>query len=502
MIRRATTRAVRCASLLALVVAACGDDGETDAGTSSTVAGDATASSGDGGGTGGGGALPGSSGVIASSSSTSGSDATGVGGAGGAGAGGAGGEAPIDVGPELYPAGRVHSPVTAHVAARLEEIVASSPSSPADVFMKVGGSSTVSRSTLFCFDGDAVDLAAHDELEETLAFYLGGDAAGTSPFARESLAAEVGRSASWAISGDPSPMASEIAAVDPRVALVHYGTNDMGGGATYESALVAFYGNLGALVEGLEAQGIVPILFGITRRGDSDAAQHWVSAFNATIRATAQRLQTPFVDLYFAIDPLEGHGLSGDGLHLEAYDEGACVLDDAGLEHGYNVRNLVALEALDRVRRMAFDDAPPFDDPGPRLEGDGDAGSPWRIDALPFAHTADTTAGARLVDAYPACGSDADESGPELVYRLELDAPRRIRAIVLDRDGVDVDLHLLASEGDECIARGHHTVEAALDAGSYSLVVDSWVGADGIERAGEYTLVVVECDDDDEACGA
>lgn len=474
---------------LATVLVACGDDGAAPATTSSAPgAGGGATSSSDaaaGGGSGTGGAE--------GSTATTGSSG-GQGGDGGQG----GGQGPPA--PEVYRGGRTHSPITPFVAERLRAIAAAAPSARPDVFMKVGASSTASRNTLFCFADGPVALGEHGGLEDTLAFFLGGDAAGTTPFDRESAAAESGRSAAWAIAGDPSPLDVERAALAPSLALVHYGTNDMGGGATFEAALVAFHASMSTLLEQLVEGGVVPVVFGITRREDDPAADRWVAAFNGALRGMAQRAQVPFVDLHHAIDPLPGHGLGADGLHLEAYEGGACVLDEAGLQHGYNVRNLVALQALDRLRAVLVGGASSIDAPAASVVGAGTSADPWQIDAVPFAHAASTLSGDREVDVYPAC-SDADESGPEVWYRLELDAPARLRIVVLDRDAVDVDVHLVGPtpSGDGCVARGHHLVEASLDAGVHHLAVDTFVDAGG-ERSGDFLLVIVACDADDPSC--
>lgn len=412
-----------------------------------------------------------------------------------------GGDPPAPYEPVRYPAGRVHSPVTAFVADRWRSVAGTSNEPREDVFLKAGASSTVSHHALFCFDGGAVELGVHGHLEGARAYFLGGDAAGTSPFARASMSAESGRSAAWALTGSPSPLAQEWGALNPRVALVHFGTNDMNLGATHGSAMVPFHEAMTALVEDLVGRGSLPVLLGITRRGDDPTANLWVESYNAVIRGIAQSRQVPFIDLYEAIDPLPEHGLGSDGIHLLASPEGACTLSEEGLQWGFNMRNLVALEALDRTMAVLVDDAAALDDAAPGFEGDGTLEDPVRIDALPFAHAADTTrAGLEDIDAYPSC-DDADESGPEVRYRLELSEPTPLRMLVLDHPEVDVDVHLLEAggDGDGCLARADRRIEGSLPAGTWDIVVDTW-SSDGAPYAGEYLLVVVRCQPGDEAC--
>ncbi len=404
-------------------------------------------------------------------------------------------------GPARYPADRIQSPITPFIADRLAAVVALDPGLRDDVFMKVGASSTVSDNTLTCFADDDWDLGARSDLLDTLQFFQAGDADGSTPFDRDTEAAESGRTASWAISGDPSPIEEEIAAIDPQLAVVHYGTNDMGMGTTYSSAMPGFYSAMMTLVRDLLDQGIAPVLTGISPRGDSANADRWVATYNAVIRGMAQAWQVPFIDLQLATADLDGYGLSGDGLHLEAYSGGACMLTEEGLEHGYNVRNLIVLDALDRLRAAAADD--PLDDAEPPAPGDGSPEDPFEITSLPWSDYRDTAeSDHRLIDEYTGCDYDADESGPEYVYRLEIAETKRVRAVVLDEGDVDIDVHLLdeSMTAAGCLERDDRDLSATLEPGVYHFVLDTWV-SDGEEMSGGYLFAVVTCDDDDDDCG-
>jgi hypothetical protein len=406
------------------------------------------------------------------------------------------GDPPEPAGPARY-GSTVHSPITAEVATMLATIRATDPDLADDVFMKVGASSDVSTANLHCFATDEVDLGAHASLGATLDVFLAGDAAGTTPFDRDSLATEVGRTASWAIDGDPAPLQLELDAVGPSLAFVHYGTNDMELGIDPGTALPGFHVALAELLERLEERGVVAILVGLTRRGDDPAADRWIATYNAVLRAMAQQRQIPFVDAYRAIDPLPGYGLGPDGLHLEAYPDGACIFSDEGLQHGYNVRNLIQLEALDRVTAALAGAPPDADDGLPPIAGEGTAAEPWTIDALPFVHDADTTDAESLVDLYD-CGA-SDESGPERTYALTLIEDTAVRIVALDREGVDVDVHVISS--GTCLARDDELVSGTLTAGSWRIAVDTW--SDGaIDYPGRFVLAVVPCDDGDPDCAA
>ncbi len=406
--------------------------------------------------------------------------------------------------PALYPSDRTQSPITPWVAARLSEILARNPSSRRDLFMKVGDSITASTSFLDCFAAGNVNLDTHTDLQPTIDLYAHASIDGTTPFDRTSLAVEVGRTAWWAMSGQPSPLQQEVSATDASVAVVMYGTNDIGWyGSDYVSTLKWYDDNMFGLVDTLIDGGIIPILSTIPPRNDDPSVDAWVPTFNAAIRGMAQARQIPLVDLHRELMPLSSHGLGGDGVHPNAYSGGACVLDADGLAKGYNVRNLITLEALDRVRRAALDGDGAIDASAPTLQGDGTKASPFVIQGNPFTDVRSTAqAASDVLNTYTGCSSSADESGPEVLYRLDVTSPIRVRAVVLDRGDVDIDVHLLDSSASEagCLARGDTMVESDLAPGTYYFSLDTYV-SNGVEHAGEYLFLVLTCAAGDPSCG-
>jgi hypothetical protein len=402
---------------------------------------------------------------------------------------------PADVPPATYPGGRRHSPLTPGVVRRLRDVVEDHPDQRADVFAKVGASATVSRNFLACLPGDDVDLAGRDGLQSAIDHFAAGDAGGTDPFTRESSAAVVGWSALNVLEGAPAALDVELDAIAPRVAVVMYGTNDI-----QRRNVDQYAGSMMDLAERLLARGVIPILSSIMPRDDDPEADAEVPAYNGVVRGVAQALQVPFVDFHRELLPLPDHGLAGDQLHPSVYRDAdgaanACDFTEAGLGSGYNIRNLVTLEALDRVRRHVLgDEAAPDRDPAGMDEA-GTIEAPFRVTALPYTHLRDTRdSDQRLIDAYPGCDAPQDESGPELYYRLDLPRPTTIEALVLDRGSVDIDVHLMADPEDpgSCLQRAHTRIRASLDAGTWWFVLDTWVGNDGEPRPGEYLFVVVE----------
>lgn len=424
-------------------------------------------------------------------------------------------DAPVTThaGPVLYSADRVHSPITPFVADELAALALSNSDASDHMFIKVGASGTVNTNFVSCFANGRVDLDGRDALQATIDHFLQGEgddpgeAGDTTPFDRSTHAAKVGRTARWAITGTPSPIELEMAATNPRFALVNYGTNDMQMGTTYLSAMPGYYTAYSSLIDQMIDEGIIPIVTGLSPRSDLPAADMWVPIYNTLARGIAQARQIPFLDMHDPLDVLDRDGLVGDGLHLNTLrQDGAsrgCVFTDEGLEYGYNVRNLVTLEALDRVRRVLLEGEQAPDADGLVLAGQGSLQAPFVIPALPFVHSANTALSPhRDLNRYSGCAADQDESGPELLYRFAVAEATPARIVVMDGAGVDVDLHLLDAWGGEdgCIARAHQMIEGTLSPGTYSLAVDTFVSSRGEENAGDYTVVIQPCDGADSAC--
>ena len=302
--------------------------------------------------------------------------------------------------------------------------------------------------------------------------------------------ATVGWHAGRALDGDPSPLEQEVEAIRPGWAVVMYGTNDIN-----IVTLEDYAENMLDLTDALLDRGVVPLLTTIMPRGDDPDADAEVPDFNMALRAIAEARQVPLIDYHRELVDLPDQGLSADGIHPSVLrDPGAraCVLNPEGLAYGYNVRNLVTLEALDRVRRAVVEGEGAPDPAGPALEGDGSPTAPWVIDRLPFAHVANTLfSDHRELDLYDGCMADQDESGPEYLYRLELERATSLRIFVFDRGDVDIDLHVLDAPTEAgCVQRAHRQLDADLGVGTWYLALDTFVGSR--EQAGEYVLAIME----------
>ena len=405
--------------------------------------------------------------------------------------------APAPEGPARYPADRLVSPLTPFAVDALRAVIAAAPDRDDHIFSKVGASATVSASYLHCFAGDAIDLDGRP-VQPAIDWFLDGEIDGVTPFERQSETTVVGWHAGRALAGDPSPLQREIDAANPRFATIQYGTNDVG-----IVSLDTYGDNLLTVVDTLLEQGVIPVLSTVMPRGDSAVQDAKIPAFNTAVRAVAQARQIPLVDLHLAIRDLPNQGLANDQIHPSVYradgQRRACDFSMAGLAYGYNWRNLLTIQAFSGLVDTLLRDAPAPDPPMPPLMGAGTPADPIRIDALPFVDSRDTAAGpSQAIDVYPGCNAAQDESGPEWVYRFELVEPTVIEAFVLDRGDVDVDLHLLGAdaEGGACLERAHERLTASLGAGRYHLVVDTFVGGNGVARSGPFLVGVLAVDPD------
>jgi hypothetical protein len=233
-----------------------------------------------------------------------------------------------------------------------------------DVFGLVGDSLTVDANFLrpFATGGGRVEMAP--DVERLLPLRA---------FSSESFvgfrAAKIGVRAPWALAPrgfqQASPLDEMVAALSPAYAVVLYGAND----ALWRTDSVdllrrGFDGALAAIVDALEARGVVPILTTIPKHmrekgwpdcaatptgGGNERFAVQASVLSADVAGLACRRHLPLIDLRWSLDPLLDHGVGPDGVHLSVHPSGGGVMDASGLECGYNVRNLVTLRELGRV---------------------------------------------------------------------------------------------------------------------------------------------------------
>ncbi|MDQ3369902.1 MAG: SGNH/GDSL hydrolase family protein, partial [Myxococcota bacterium] len=376
----------------------------------------------------------------------------------------------------LYPEGRRHSPITQGIVDRLQAIAAT-PHAPR-VFAKLGDSITASRDFLACFDGGAVELGSHGGLATTISYFLAGDAAGTSPFDRTSVAAVGGTTTRDVLTGTPPPLDRELTAVDPRLAVIMFGTNDV----RYGRSVDDFGADLWTIVDRTIARGVVPILSTIPPIDGDPGSDARIPTFNRVARAIAQGRGIPLVDYHRDLLALPARGLAADGLHPSTAPGGACQLTTAGLQYGYNVRNLISVEALARTHEALAGSV--LDASAPLRTGTGLAADPV-IATLPMSDLADTRDGEPLHTVYSGCGATA--GGKAIVYKLDLAAATTLDVTIVDRDATNVDVLVLTGSLDAtaCVAAGDQAVTATVGPGIVYVI------ADGATATSDGELVLV-----------
>jgi hypothetical protein len=188
-------------------------------------------------------------------------------------------------------------------------------------------------------------------------------------------AARIGATAKWVVTADGpklSPLEELISELSPAYAIVMYGTNDA------ESFLLApdkvaqrFGADLRKVVDVLEDNAIIPVLTTIPKHmhdkrfvdctSEYDAMSNarfmiQTNAVSAEVASIACERHLPLIDFRYAIDPLLNHGVAGDGVHPTVYSPiGGGMLDENGLQCGFNVRNAVTL----RMLKMLYDTVQP-----------------------------------------------------------------------------------------------------------------------------------------------
>lgn len=245
------------------------------------------------------------------------------------------------------------------VAANLQRIfdVGQTLGNRADVFSKVGDSITVSPYFLTTIGHERYDLRDHGYLTDIVRYYSETNARDGNSFNNPSLAAAEGWAA-WGVLypafslGPPCyanelPLRCEYRVVRPSIALIMFGTNDVGYRTPHQ-----YRADLLQIVTISEAMGVIPILSTIPERPE---IQPQVAIFNSIVRDLAIERLLPVWDYHAALASVPRYGLGRDNLHPSSPPSGYDGLADftaENLQYGYVVRNLTALQALYRVQQL------------------------------------------------------------------------------------------------------------------------------------------------------
>jgi lysophospholipase L1-like esterase len=256
------------------------------------------------------------------------------------------------------------SPLFEHFddAARLRALAAlgASLGNRAKVFTTVGDSNTSNGDFLqpigmgadvYCNWGDYADLHA------TVAFFSAPvDEESANSFVHHSLAAKKGLTSAGALdpfwvddtvcAANESPLVCEYRTAQPAVAIIMLGNIDINSLTTAEYAA-----NMRTIVDTTLQRGIIPVLTTFVVIPERDTVYERSLEMNMALLDLADAENVPLINLWTAVQALPDHGIGPDHTHLKAVVGSFCSFDGAQNQYGGTLRNLLTLQALDRLRK-------------------------------------------------------------------------------------------------------------------------------------------------------
>jgi lysophospholipase L1-like esterase len=248
----------------------------------------------------------------------------------------------------------------------------------AGVFAKLGDSITETQANLQGLACDEERLAGHTDLRPTIQFfhrarfpdgYTAVWCGYADSFSRASAAATSGQTAGWVTTNGAadgarcrageSPLACEYRLLRPAWSLIMFGTNDL----EQIGDVDRFRQDISRIVSQSRSRGVIPILFTIPPRLDSAALNRRVHAYNDALYRFAASRGVLLINFWRALTQpgMVHQGMYTDGIHPNVYVSYDCnpfcrPLDFGAeaLRYGYNERNLITLETLDRLRRRVI----------------------------------------------------------------------------------------------------------------------------------------------------
>ena len=208
-------------------------------------------------------------------------------------------------------------------------------------FSKIGDCETSSEYFLKPFEMGKANykLSPYSDLQELLNNFRGS-------FERVSLAARSSFSVSsvfssiWAdpqLCGGEYPISCEYKLSRPAFALIMFGTNDV------HNSPEVFEKNMRALIEYSIKNNVIPILATKADNLEGD------DRINETIAKLAYEYEVPLWNFWRAMQDLPNHGLKEDQIHF-TYGRND-FSDPEAMKMGWPVRNLSAIQVLDKVWR-------------------------------------------------------------------------------------------------------------------------------------------------------
>jgi Domain of unknown function (DUF4214) len=253
----------------------------------------------------------------------------------------------------------------------------------ANVFSKVGDSNSFSENFLDPLgaphynSGNWGYLGSYTSLINTVAFFRAQsvDASNANSFNHASVATYGGwtsadvltpglRGANASLPGDAAlpPLLAEIQETRPAFALVMLGTCEVGSNDTQ-----VFAENLTTITQYLVSQGVIPVLSTIPdiKLSPDPSLAARVAEYNQIIADVAGANAVPLWNLSAALAPLPNQGLGSDEVHLNVGKDGSGNFASADMTFGMNMRNLTAVQVLQKLVSIVENNGPPDPAPAP-----------------------------------------------------------------------------------------------------------------------------------------
>jgi lysophospholipase L1-like esterase len=190
--------------------------------------------------------------------------------------------------------------------------------------------------------------ATHPDLEATRLYFAGS-------WNRVSLAAYSGATSGWSATVSDTMynrVKLELATWNPGFMLIQFGTNDITAAGTY--ARYEIPSAIRGMVMHCLATGCIPLVQTPPRLSQAYAEgtyhfDQYLDEAWALVASMAAELGFSTVDTKTPLDALGAggnYGLSGDNVHPSTAGSSTADFSGAGLQGGYNIRNLYCLQAL------------------------------------------------------------------------------------------------------------------------------------------------------------
>ncbi|HRE49067.1 MAG TPA: SH3 domain-containing protein [Aggregatilineales bacterium] len=222
------------------------------------------------------------------------------------------------------------------------------------VFSKVGDCQTDHHSFLKPIGWGQYNLGQYGYLQEVINYFMvqpRPDA--NNPFDLQSVASNNGFNSSAVMQPEfaapycnagEQPLDCEYRLNKPGIAIIMFGTSDV-----LVMLPEQFDKFMRLVVKKTLDAGIIPIL---STFPENPAVAEKSRQFNKIVLAIGKRYNVPVMNLADAVRGLPNNGLEPDGIHLtNPPSDNAGVIDEANLQYGFTVRNLLVLQTLDAVWR-------------------------------------------------------------------------------------------------------------------------------------------------------